>query len=122
MAGIPATLVVGPLVGACIPGVFVTLALSLIHLPSASFLAGGVEGVLDVVVWAVEWTFFALEVAAGYTFYRCGARLSDRLRMRLLVVYSVASWASETARRSWANSLESANMAVAPAVVSTTRK
>lgn len=45
-------------------------------------------------IWAIEWTFFSLEVAAGYTFYRYGARLPDRVRMRLLVVYSIAAWAS----------------------------
>lgn len=45
-------------------------------------------------LWAVEWLFFAMEICAGYTFYRFGARLPDKVRMRLLVVYSVASWAS----------------------------
>jgi mono/diheme cytochrome c family protein len=45
-------------------------------------------------LWAVEWTFFALEITAGYTFYRYGSRLSDRVRMRLLVLYAVAAWAS----------------------------
>lgn len=45
-------------------------------------------------LWAVEWTFFSLEVCAGYTFYRYGPRLPDRVRMRLLIAYSVAAWAS----------------------------
>ncbi|GMU38098.1 MAG: cytochrome ubiquinol oxidase subunit I [Phycisphaerae bacterium] len=45
-------------------------------------------------VWATEWTFFCLEVVAGYAFYRCGARLSDRRRMALLAMYSVAAWFS----------------------------
>ena len=45
-------------------------------------------------IWAVEWTFFALEVVAGYTFYKVGDRLSDRDRLRLLGLYSVASWFS----------------------------
>lgn len=45
-------------------------------------------------LWAIEWTFFSLEVAAGYTFYRYGDRLPDRARMQLLVAYSVAAWAS----------------------------
>jgi hypothetical protein len=45
-------------------------------------------------VWATEWTFFCLEVAAGYAFYRCGRRLDDRRRMILLVLYSVAAWFS----------------------------
>jgi len=45
-------------------------------------------------IWAVEWTFFALEVVAGYTFYKIGDRLSDRDRLRLLGLYSLASWFS----------------------------
>ena len=45
-------------------------------------------------VWAIEWTFFALEVAAGYTFYRCGHRLRATTRMALLVTYSAAAWFS----------------------------
>jgi mono/diheme cytochrome c family protein len=45
-------------------------------------------------IWALEWTFFALEVAAGYTFYRVGRRLGDRDRLRLLGLYAVASWFS----------------------------
>ncbi len=45
-------------------------------------------------IWATEWTFFALEVVAGYTFYRYGRRLADRDRMTLLVLYSVAAWFS----------------------------
>lgn len=45
-------------------------------------------------VWATEWLFFWLEVIAGYAFYRYGTRLSDRGRMTLLVLYSVAAWFS----------------------------
>ena len=45
-------------------------------------------------VWAIEWAFFALEIVAGYLFYRYGARLPDRARMRLLVCYAVAAWGS----------------------------
>lgn len=45
-------------------------------------------------VWAIEWTFFALEIVAGYCFYRYGPRLSDPIRLQLLVIYSVASWFS----------------------------
>ncbi|HET6343961.1 MAG TPA: cytochrome BD quinol oxidase subunit I, partial [Myxococcota bacterium] len=44
--------------------------------------------------WATEWTFFALEVVAGYTFYRYGGVLRDRDRMGLLVLYAVAAWFS----------------------------
>ena len=45
-------------------------------------------------LWATEWTFFALEIISGYTFYRYGRRLGDRARMRLLIVYSLAAWGS----------------------------
>jgi cytochrome bd-type quinol oxidase subunit 1 len=45
-------------------------------------------------VWATEWLFFAVEITAGYAFYRWGARMSDRARMRLLVMYAVAAWGS----------------------------
>lgn len=45
-------------------------------------------------VWAIEWTFFCVEVVAGYAFYRSGARLDDRTRLALLIIYSVAAWAS----------------------------
>src|SRR5262245_10404885 len=45
-------------------------------------------------VWAIEWTFFSLEITAGYCFYRFSTRLSDRDRFSLLVLYSAASWFS----------------------------
>ena len=45
-------------------------------------------------LWAAEWTFFCLEIAAGYCFYRYHERISDRSSMILLVIYSIASWMS----------------------------
>ncbi len=45
-------------------------------------------------VWATEWTFFCVEIVAGYCFYRYGRRLLDRERMRLLVLYTAAAWFS----------------------------
>lgn len=45
-------------------------------------------------IWAIEWTFFSLEVTAGYTFYRYSSRLSDTMRLRLLVLYTFAAWMS----------------------------
>lgn len=45
-------------------------------------------------VWATEWTFFCVEIVAGYAFYRYAARLRDRSRMTLLVLYSGAAWMS----------------------------
>lgn len=45
-------------------------------------------------LWATEWTFFCVEVIAGYAFYRYGKSLPDPIRLRLLAVYSLASWFS----------------------------
>src|SRR5882672_9319474 len=44
--------------------------------------------------WAIEWVAFSVEVAAGYAFVRVGRRLDDRTRIRLLALYSAASWLS----------------------------
>lgn len=45
-------------------------------------------------IWATEWTCFTVEIVAGYMFLRYGARLPDRVRLRLLATYSVASFFS----------------------------
>ncbi|MGL4422337.1 MAG: c-type cytochrome, partial [Gemmataceae bacterium] len=45
-------------------------------------------------LWAVEWTFFCLEVVAGYAAYKYGPHLDDRARLILLALYSFAAWAS----------------------------
>lgn len=45
-------------------------------------------------LWATEWTFFCLEVASGYAFYRYAKVLSGRLRLALLAIYAVAAWMS----------------------------
>jgi len=45
-------------------------------------------------IWATEWTFFCLEVVAGYCFYRYQDRLSDRSCMMLLGLYAIAAWMS----------------------------
>ncbi len=45
-------------------------------------------------IWATEWTFFCLEVVAGYAFYRYGAGLKDGRRMALLALYTLAAWFS----------------------------
>jgi hypothetical protein len=45
-------------------------------------------------VWAIEWTFFCVEIVAGYVFYRYGKDLPDRERMKLLILYTIASWFS----------------------------
>ena len=54
LVGVPATLAGTPLVAAAIPGIFVAFLLDLV-LPSAGvFLAGGVEGLLDVLVLVMD--------------------------------------------------------------------
>ncbi len=45
-------------------------------------------------LWATEWTFFCLEIVAGYCFYRYHERLTDRAAMTLLAIYAPASWVS----------------------------
>ncbi|TNV75076.1 hypothetical protein FGO68_gene14608 [Halteria grandinella] len=45
-------------------------------------------------LWAIEWTFFCLEVVAGYAAYKYGSKLTDRARLVLLVMYSYAAWMS----------------------------
>ena len=45
-------------------------------------------------LWATEWVCFSVEVVAGYAFVRVGKRLSDRARLRLLMLYATASWFS----------------------------
>jgi mono/diheme cytochrome c family protein len=45
-------------------------------------------------IWAIEWSFFCLEIASGYTFYRVGDRLPDKIRLRLLLIYAFAAWMS----------------------------
>jgi cytochrome bd ubiquinol oxidase subunit I len=45
-------------------------------------------------LWATEWVWFAVEIVAGYAFYRYGPALGDRARLRLLGLYAVASWMS----------------------------
>lgn len=45
-------------------------------------------------IWATEWTFFCLEVVAGYCFYRYHDQLSDRVCLTLLILYAFAAWMS----------------------------
>ncbi|MEZ6141427.1 MAG: cytochrome c [Zavarzinella sp.] len=45
-------------------------------------------------LWAVEWTFFCLEVVAGYAAFKYGHKMTDSARMTLLVLYSFAAWMS----------------------------
>jgi cytochrome d ubiquinol oxidase subunit I len=52
-------------------------------------------------LWATEWVWFSIEIAAGYAFYRFGARLGDVARRRLLGLYAIAAWMS----LSWINGI-----------------
>ncbi|MBL8890101.1 MAG: cytochrome c [Planctomycetaceae bacterium] len=45
-------------------------------------------------LWATEWTFFCLEVVAGYAFFRHGKTLPDSIRLQLLLTYTIAAWFS----------------------------
>lgn len=45
-------------------------------------------------LWATEWVWFAVEICAGYAFYRFGSRLDHRARRRLLALYAGAAWMS----------------------------
>lgn len=45
-------------------------------------------------MWAIEWTFFCLEIVAGYCFYRYHTRLSDQASLTLLMLYTFAAWMS----------------------------
>jgi len=45
-------------------------------------------------LWATEWVWFAIEITAGYAFFRFGPRLGDVARRRLLATYAFASWMS----------------------------
>ena len=45
-------------------------------------------------VWATEWSFFCLEIVAGYCFYLYHDRLSDKAAMTLLILYTFAAWMS----------------------------
>ncbi|MBA3459236.1 MAG: cytochrome c [Deltaproteobacteria bacterium] len=45
-------------------------------------------------LWATEWVWFAIEIVAGYAFYRFGPQLDDKTRRRLLLIYAGASWMS----------------------------
>lgn len=45
-------------------------------------------------LWAAEWTFFCLEIVAGYAFYRYQKILDDKSTMILLGLYAFAAWMS----------------------------
>jgi mono/diheme cytochrome c family protein/cytochrome bd-type quinol oxidase subunit 1 len=78
------TLVLGALTGV---GIWFTIALVQPQATSAlvtTFVWG----------WAIEWTFFAVEIAAAMVYYYGWDRLDPRTHLRVGWVYFVAAWAS----------------------------
>lgn len=45
-------------------------------------------------LWAVEWTYFCLEVVAGYAAFKYGHQMSDKSRLIVLGLYAFAAWMS----------------------------
>jgi competence protein ComEC len=83
VVGIPATLLVGPLVAASIPGIFASVTASAVSPALGSFVAGGVEWVLDAVVWFVtamaRWPLASIPVSRWAVLAACaGFALAPR--------------------------------------------
>lgn len=106
-AGIPVTLVAGPLVAAAIPGMLLSILLSFISLPLAGIFAGGVDLFLQLAgaivslvvdlpgaaVWTPRWWIVAATAAlAVYALVVRGLAL--RLRPRVRAAVLVASLAA----------------------------
>ena len=101
-AGIPVTLVAGPLVAAAIPGMLLSIVLSFVSFPLASVFAGGTDlflqladalvslvvGIPGTSVWTPRWWIAAATAAfaAHALFVRgFGPRLRPRVRAAVLV-------------------------------------
>ncbi len=108
VAGIPVTLVAGPLVAAAIPGILLSILLSFVSFPLASIFAGGsdlflqvagaiVSFVVDIpgaAVWTPRWWVVAATAAlAAYALVVRGfaLRLRPRVRAALLAACLVAA-------------------------------
>jgi mono/diheme cytochrome c family protein/cytochrome bd-type quinol oxidase subunit 1 len=78
------TLVLGALTGV---GIWFTIALVQPQATSALVTT-------FVWAWAIEWTFFAVEIAAALAYYHGWDRLDARTHLRLGWVYFVSAWAS----------------------------
>ena len=111
-AGIPVTLLAGPLVAAAIPGMLISIVLSFVSLPLASVFAGGVDLFLQladaIVSWVVElpgasvwtprwWIAAATAAFAVHTLVvrRPGVRLRPRVRAAVLtasVAGALVAW------------------------------
>jgi mono/diheme cytochrome c family protein len=78
------TLVLGAITGV---GIWFTIAL--VHPQATSALV-----TTFVWAWAIEWTLFAVEIAAAMVYYYGWDRLGPRTHVRVGWVYFVAAWAS----------------------------
>ena len=106
-AGIPVTLVAGPLVAAAIPGMLLSILLSFISLPLAGIFAGGVDlflqlagAIVSVVVdlpgaavWTPRWWIVAATAALAI-YWLVVRGLALRLRPRVRAAVLVASLAA----------------------------
>ncbi|MFP3948133.1 MAG: ComEC/Rec2 family competence protein, partial [Longimicrobiales bacterium] len=107
LLGIPATLVLGPLVALAIPGIFACLALDVVTPPVAEFLAGGVALLLEGMIrgaglvaslqgdagWVSRWhvLFAGGSAAVGWGVSRVFlSRVTGRIRWTLATVGGVA--------------------------------
>lgn len=77
------------LVGGALTGVGIWFTIALVH-PAAtsSLIATFVWG------WAIEWTFFGVEIAAAMVYYYGWHRLDARTHQTVGWIYFVAAWAS----------------------------
>ena len=106
-AGIPVTLVAGPLVAAAIPGMLLSILLSFISLPLAGIFAGGVDLFLQLAgaivslvvdlpgaaVWTPRWWIVAATAALAI-YWLVVRGLALRLRPRVRAAVLVASLAA----------------------------
>ena len=77
------------LVGGAITGVGIWFTIGLIHpAATASLIATFVWG------WAIEWTFFVVEIAAAMVYYYGWHRLPDAVHVRIGWIYFAAAWLS----------------------------
>ena len=77
------------LVFGALTGVGIWFTIGLVHPQATSALVTAF-----VWAWAIEWTFFAVEIAAAMVYYYGWDRLDPRTHMRVGWVYFVSAWAS----------------------------
>src|SRR5512143_3958278 len=77
------------LVTGAITGVGIWFVIGLVHPDATSTLVNAF-----VWAWAIEWTFFATEIAAAMVYYYGWDRLDARTHQRVGWIYSAAAWLS----------------------------